>query len=124
MRLVFKDLPLPSHPAARPAHEAARCAGASGRYWPYHDRLFAAQSEFSRDDLVRHAVEVELEREPFERCLDARRHAAAVDADIEQARALGVSGTPTFFVNGIPLVGAHPVETFREVIEEALARRR
>jgi protein-disulfide isomerase len=55
------------------------------------------------------------------RCLDERRYAARIDADIEQAQALGVTGTPTFFVNGRPLIGAHPVETFREVVEEALA---
>lgn len=120
MRLVFKDLPLPSHPLARPAHEAARCAGAVGRYWPYHDRLFEGQPDHDRADLVRYAVEIGLDREAFVRCVDERRFAAAVDADISQARALGVTGTPTFFVNGRPLIGAHPVETFREVIQEAL----
>jgi len=120
VRLVFRDLPLPSHPLARPAHEAARCAGALGRYWPYHDRLFAAQPAFERDDLVRYAVEVGLAREAFERCLDQRRFASAVEADVAQARALGVRSTPTFFINGRPLVGAQPVETFRTVIDEAL----
>lgn len=120
VRLVFKDLPLPSHPLARPAHEAARCAGASGRYWPYHDRLFATQPTHERDDLVRYAVEIGLDREAFVRCLDERRFADAVDADVQQARALGITGTPTFVINGRGLVGAHPVETFREVIEQAL----
>ena len=124
MRLVFKDLPLPSHPAARAAHEAARCAGAAGKYWPYHDRLFASQGQFDRGNLVRFAAELGLDRNAFERCLDGRRFAAQVDADIAQARALGVTGTPTFFVNGRPLVGAHPVQTFREVVEEALRERR
>jgi protein-disulfide isomerase len=120
VRLVFKDLPLPSHPAARPAHEAARCAGAAGQYWAYHDRLFASQGDLGRENLVRFATELGLDREAFERCLESRRFATQVDADIEQARALGVTGTPTFFINGRPLVGAHPVETFREVVEEAL----
>jgi protein-disulfide isomerase len=120
VRLVFKDFPLPSHRLARPAHEAARCAGAQGRYWPYHDRLFAAQPDFERDDLVRYAVELGLSREPFTACLDARRFAAGVDADVTQARALGIRSTPTFLVNGRPLVGAHPVENFRSAIDEAL----
>ena len=120
VRLVFRDLPLPSHPLARPAHEAARCAGAFGRYWPYHDRLFAAQPAFERDDLVRYAVEVGVSREAFEGCIDQRRFASAVEADVAQARALGVRSTPTFFINGRPLVGAQPVETFRTVIDEAL----
>jgi protein-disulfide isomerase len=120
VRLVFKDLPLPSHDLARPAHEAARCAGAVGRYWPYHDRLFANQPKFERPDLVRYADEVGLPRAAFETCLDQHRFAAAVDADVKQARALGVRSTPTFIINGRPLVGAHPVENFRSVIDEAL----
>jgi protein-disulfide isomerase len=120
VRVVFRDLPLPSHALARPAHEAARCAGALGRYWPYHDRLFAAQPAFERDDLVRYAVEVGLPREAFERCVDQRRFASAVEADVVQARALGVRSTPTFFINGRPLVGAQPIETFRTVIDDAL----
>jgi protein-disulfide isomerase len=124
VRLVFKDLPLPFHDRARPAHEAARCAGASGKYWPYHDRLFEAQPAFARSELIDYAVEVGLDRERFTRCLDERRFAAAVDADVAQARALGITGTPTFLINGQPLVGAHPVENFRTVIDDALARAR
>ena len=120
MRLVFKDLPLPSHELARPAHEAARCAGALGRYWPYHDKLFAAQPAFERDDLIRYAVEIGLAREPFTRCMEERRFASAVEADVAQARALGIRSTPTFLINGRPLVGAHPVENFRSAIDDAL----
>ena len=120
VRLVFKDLPLPSHALARPAHEAARCAGALGRYWPYHDKLFAAQPDFQRADLVRYATDLGLPREAFERCLDERRFASSVEADVAQARALGVRSTPTFFINGRPLVGAQPVENFRAVIDDAL----
>jgi protein-disulfide isomerase len=120
VRLVFKDFPLPSHRLARPAHEAARCAGALGHYWPYHDRLFAARPAFERDELVRYAAELGLPREAFGRCLDERRFASAVEADVAQARALGVRSTPTFLINGRLLVGAHPVENFREVIDDAL----
>jgi protein-disulfide isomerase len=120
VRLVFKDLPLPSHALARPAHEAARCAGAQGRYWPYHDRLFAAQPAFERDDLIRYAGDVGLDRAVFTTCLDGRRFASAVEADVAQARSLGIRSTPTFLINGRPLVGAHPVETFRSAIDDAL----
>jgi protein-disulfide isomerase len=120
VRLVFKDLPLPSHALARPAHEAARCAGALGRYWAYHDRLFAAQPAFERDDLVRYAVEVGLPREAFARCVEQRRFASAVEADVALARERGIRSTRTFSVSGRRLVGAHPVETFRTVIDEAL----
>lgn len=120
VRLVFKDLPLPSHALARPAAEAARCAGSLGRYWPYHDKLFAAQPDFERADLIRYATDLGLSREAFERCLDSRRFAAAVEADVAQARALGVRSTPTFFINGRPFVGAQPIENFRSVIDDAL----
>ena len=120
VRLVFKDFPLPSHPLARPAHEAARCAGALGRFWPYHDRLFAAQPAFERDDLIRYAVEMGVPREPFVQCLDGRRYASAVEADMAQARSLGIRSTPTFLINSQPVVGAQPIEVFRSAIDHAL----
>jgi protein-disulfide isomerase len=120
VRLIFKDLPLPSHDLARPAHEAARCAGALGRYWPYHDKLFANQPAFQRADLLRYASEVGLPGEAFAKCLDTRQFAPAVEADVEQARAIGVRGTPTFVVNGRLAAGALPIEDFRTLIDEAL----
>ena len=111
---------MPFHDKARPAHEAARCAGEAGKFWPYHDRLFAEQPAFEREHLIAYAVDLAIDRETFVRCLDDRRFAAAVEADMAQARALGINGTPTFLVNGRSLVGAHPIETFRSVIDEAL----
>ena len=120
MRLVVKDLPLASHRQARQSAEAARCAAADGRYWPYHDRLFAEQPRFSPDRLIAYAVEVGLDRERFARCLTERRFARDVEADVAQARALGVRGTPTFLINGRTLVGAHDADAFRTVIDELL----
>jgi protein-disulfide isomerase len=124
VRLVVKDFPLPSHPQARTAAEAARCAAEAGRFWPYRDRLFEAQPRFDRDDLIRYAGEVGLPIASFTRCLDSQTFAAAVEADVSQGRALGVRGTPTFFVNGQMLVGAQPVEAFRRAIDDALTRSR
>lgn len=124
VRLVFKDMPLPMHALARPAHEAARCAGAQGRYWPYHDRLFAEQPRFERRDLIRYAEELGLDGQGFARCLAERRHAPAVDADLAEAVALGLTATPTFVINEqIRMVGAQPIEAFRAAIAEALRRR-
>jgi protein-disulfide isomerase len=123
VRLVFKDMPLRMHNLARPAHEAARCAAAQGRYWPYHDRLFAEQPRFERGDLIRYAEELGLDGQGFARCLDERRFRAEVDGDLAQAGALGITSTPTFVINKQILVGAHPIETFREVIAEELQRR-
>jgi protein-disulfide isomerase len=122
VRLVFKDFPLPSHDRAMPAHEAARCAGVQGRYWPYHDRLFENQPQFGREELIGYALAIGLDRERFTRCLDDHAQQPAVQASFAEGRALGVTSTPTFFVNGSPLVGAQPVEAFRDVIDEALQR--
>lgn len=124
VRLVVKDFPLASHRLARPAHEAARCAARPAQFWSYRDRLFEAQPRFEREDLVRYADELGLDRQQFVQCLEGRTFAAAVEADVSQARALGIRGTPTFLVNGQTLVGAQSVEAFRRAIDEALARRR
>jgi protein-disulfide isomerase len=124
VRLVVKDFPLPSHPKARLAHEAARCAADGGRFWPYHDRLYEEQPRFERAELIQYAAEVGLDADAFTRCLEARPHAAAVEADISQGRGLGVRGTPSFVINGELLVGAQPVEAFRRAVDAALARSR
>ena len=121
VRLVVKDMPLDFHDLARPAHEAARCAAEAGKFWPYHDRLFEEQPAFERADLVRYAVDLGLDWAGFVRCLDERRFAAVVEADVAQARALNINGTPTFLINGRPVVGAQPIETFRSVIDDALS---
>ncbi len=120
VRLVFKDFPLEFHAGARPAAEAARCAAQSERYWEYHDLLFLAQPEFSREDLIRYAARLGLNREAFTACLDSGRFRKDVNADVAEGAALGVRGTPTFFINGRRLVGAHPIETFREAVQDAL----
>ena len=124
MRLVYKDFPLPSHSLAMPAHEAARCAGEQGRYWAYHDVLFEQQPRFERPDLVAYAINLNLDRERFERCLDGHTYRAAVEADFAEGREMGVRSTPTFLINGKPLVGAQPIENFRAAIDEALRVRR
>jgi protein-disulfide isomerase len=122
VRLVYKDFPLDFHPRARPAAEAARCAGIAGRFWEYHDLLFVAQPAFSRQDLITYARRLDLEPTAFAACLDGGHFRPAVDRDLEEGRALGVQGTPTFFINGTRLVGAQPIEAFREAVEQALRK--
>src|SRR5262245_20127274 len=100
------------HTLARAAHEAARCAGAAGKYWAYHDRLFAAQPAFRRSDLLTYAAELGLDRDAFAKCVDERRFAADVERDIEQAQTLGINSTPTFLINGRPVIGATSIEEF------------
>lgn len=120
VRLVYKDFPLDFHKDARPAAEAARCAGEHGLFWEYHDLLFVAQPAFSRDDLMSYAARVGVPRDAFAACLDSGRHREAVTADLKEGRAVGVTGTPTFFINGRKLVGSQPFEAFRQAVQDAL----
>ena len=124
IRLVFKDRPLAMHTLARPAHEAARCAGAAGKYWAYHDKLFAAQPRFRRGDLLAYASEIGLDADAFARCVDERRFKADVERDVEEAQALGINSTPTFLINGQRVIGTTSLEEFRAVIDKALQERR
>ena len=124
VRLVYRHLPLPNHPNARPAAEAAACANEQGRFWEYHDRLFANQSKLSAPDLKQHAADLGLDTAKFNACVDSRRFQKDVDADMDAAQLLGVSGTPHFFINGRALSGAQPFEAFKTVIDEELTRSR
>jgi protein-disulfide isomerase len=123
VRLVYRHLPLPNHPNARPAAEAAACANDQGRFWDYHDRLFANQAKLSVLDLKQHAADLKLDTDKFNACVDARRFQKDVDADLDAAQLLGVSGTPHFFINGRALSGAQPFEAFKAVIDEELSRK-
>jgi protein-disulfide isomerase len=123
VRLVYRHLPLPNHPNARPAAEAAACANDQGRFWDYHDRLFANQSKLAVPDLKQHATDLGLDMAKFVTCLDSRSFQKDVDADMDAAQMLGVSGTPHFFINGRALSGAQPFEAFKAVIDEELARK-
>jgi protein-disulfide isomerase len=106
VQVVFKHNPLPIHPQAPLAHEAAAEAARQGRFWEMHDRLFAQQQTLQRDALVTHARELGLDVDAFTRALDTHTHRPAIARDMAEARALGVTGTPTLFVNGQRLTGA------------------
>jgi protein-disulfide isomerase len=120
VRLAFKDFPLSFHPGAEPAAMAARCAAEHGRYWEYHDLLFVAQPAFEHSDLVLYARRLGLPVDAFTACLDSGRYRAEVRKDVQEGRAAGVTGTPTFFVNGFRLVGIQPLDMFRDVVQNAL----
>lgn len=120
VRVVHKDFPLRSHAGALPAAEAARCAAAQGVFWEYHDLLYLAVPDFSREDLLRYAGRLSLDRDAFTACIDTRQFRKQVETDVAEGRALGVRGTPTFVVNGTLLFGAQPLEAFREAIQDAL----
>jgi protein-disulfide isomerase len=120
VRFVFKDFPLRSHPNALPAALAARCAGAQGRYWEYHDLLFVGQPDLARDHLLGYARRLGLDASAFTECLDSGRYRDAVLAEQREGREAGVRATPTFFINQRKIEGALPLEEFRDAIKQAL----
>ncbi len=124
IRLAYRHYPLPNHPNARPAAEASACANEQGKFWQYHDRLFSSPGKLSVPDLKQHAAELGLNATAFNACVDARKYQKDVDTDIAAGEAAGVSGTPAFFINGRAVFGAMPIENFRQIIEEELARKR
>ncbi len=125
LRIVHMDYPIDQlHPQARVGHLAARCAGEQGKFWPYHDALYAAPPSGAPEDLKKLARQTGVELNSFEACLASGKYAAAVEGDIDQGTRAGVNGTPAFFINGRLLGGAQPLEQFVRVIEEELGQRR
>jgi protein-disulfide isomerase len=124
VRLVWKDFPLDGHPDARPAAAAARCAADQGRFWEYHDKLFANQQSLGSRRLKDYARQVKLDVAAFSACVDKGTHSEAVQQAIEQGAANGVAATPTVFINGRLVVGAVPYDTYDRIIREELNRAR
>lgn len=109
------------------AAEAARCANDQGKFWEYHDLLFDRQGAenagvFSPANLKSFAAELKIDTEKFKTCLDDHQHRAAVMADTEEGRQLGVQGTPFLFINDQKIEGAYPYTKIKSVIESFLTR--
>lgn len=122
IKFVYRDFPLTSiHPDAFPAAEAANCAGDQGVYWPYHDKLFGMELGLGTDAYQQYAQQLGINMDQFNACLKDGKYKDEIQADFEFAAQLGVRSTPTFFINGIALVGAQPFEVFQQVIDKELA---
>jgi protein-disulfide isomerase len=121
VRFVFRDYIV--HASAQLASEASECAyeqGASA-YWAYSEKLFNNQGALTSDDLKAYASELGLDTAKFNACLDSNKYKAEVDKDTVEGRSYGVTGTPTFFINGKKFVGAQPYASFQAQIDAALA---
>lgn len=123
VKLVWKDFPLPIHPDARPAAEAAQCARDQGKFWDYHDKLFASQNEMTPANLKQWAGQMGMDAATFNACFDNATHRQRVQGDMSEGTRDGVSSTPTVFINGRAVVGSQPIEVFEEIIQEELARK-
>lgn len=135
VRFVYRDFPLNAiHPEAQKAAEAAGCAGAQGKYWEYHDRLYQRQAELSPAIYRQWAKDLGLNAAQFEQCLNSGQFAAEVQKDYADGEAAGVTGTPATFVGTRFMGGALPFDGsyrddsgqmqpgFKIVIEEELAK--
>jgi len=123
VRFVYRDFPLTSmHPYAQKAAEAAQCAYEQGKYWEYSDLLFQNQQALDVDSLKGYAQQLGLDTDAFNECLDSGRYTSEVQNDFAQGQSYGVTGTPTFFINGRLLVGAKPFSAFQAMIAEELAK--
>ncbi len=123
VRVVHKDLPLEAiHPRAQLAAEAARCAGDQAKFWEYHDTLYAKAPKLAAPDLNAYAKEMSLDTTKFDQCLTSGKYKALVQKDLSEGAQLGITGTPTFFINGREISGAQPVEAFSAIIDEELGQ--
>ncbi|MAF50853.1 MAG: disulfide bond formation protein DsbA [Nanoarchaeota archaeon] len=121
VKLVYRDFPLTSiHPLAQKAAEASECADDQGKFWGYHDLIFEKQSSLSASNLKAWAVELGLDTDEFDECLDSGKHAAEVRADTSAATSVGGRGTPFFVVGTQTLSGAQPFSAFQAAIEAQL----
>jgi len=124
VKLAYLDFPLREiHPQAEQAAEAARCAGEQGKFWEYHDTLFADQSKLDEASLAERARNLKLDERAFQTCLAGGKFKNSVEADIQQGNKIGVAGTPAYFINGVFLSGAQPQAEFEKIIDQALTGR-
>jgi protein-disulfide isomerase len=121
--ITFRDFPLPIHPMASIAAKAANCSAPMGKYWEFHDALFANQSSLSREKIVAIADSLGLDRAKLAACFDAPDTVAEIEHDLEDGRRYGVESTPSFFVNGRMLAGSQTFERLSSTIDEELALR-
>ena len=121
IRIVYRDFPLTSiHPNAFPAAEAAQCANEQNAFWPYHDKLFSSEN---LGDAVykQYAQDLGLDMTKFNDCVTTHKYQQYVQANSDFAQNLGVNSTPTFFVNGLAIIGAQPIDAFKQIIDKELA---
>jgi protein-disulfide isomerase len=131
LKYVFRNFPLPFHPQASKAAEAAHCAGDQGKFWEMHDRLYANQNALNENNFSEHAKALGLDLKQFQDCLSSGKHAQEIRTDFEDGEKAGITGTPSFLLgfteaNGARvkvvkmIVGAEPYTDFKETIDSLL----
>jgi protein-disulfide isomerase len=131
VRFIIRDLPLEFHSAARPAAEAAHCAGEQGQFWPMHEALLASDTKLTDDAMMRRAQALGLDLRRFRDCVRENKYEPAIARNAAQAASLGVHGTPSFIIGravdgeleGVRVAGALPYEDFVAYLDQLLAGR-
>jgi protein-disulfide isomerase len=119
IRFIYRDFPVVG---GYETAQAAECADEQGGFWPFHDLLFSGEhSDWTSEIYRAYAEQVGLDADALLACVESGQMAAEVEADARYAAGLGVTGTPTFFINGVPLVGAQPLQVFQQVIDAELS---
>ena len=122
IKMVYRDFPLGFHDRAIPAAVAANCAGEQGKYWEMHEKLMSNQRALDEETLIAHAKSLSLDMSKWDTCRADPAQEAEVRKDMDDGAAVGVTGTPAFFINGIMLSGAQPFEAFKDIIDRELER--
>ncbi|MBA4373135.1 MAG: hypothetical protein C0402_09785 [Thermodesulfovibrio sp.] len=124
VRLVIKNYPYKYRDYSRIAAEASLAAADQGKYWEMHDLLLKNSPKLDRESLIKYAREIGLDIRLFTASLDAKKHDAAIEADLKLAAGLDLFNTPTYYINGRQVVGNRPFEYLKKIIEEELANAR
>ncbi|MBI4160419.1 MAG: DsbA family protein [Candidatus Yanofskybacteria bacterium] len=126
-KFVYKHFPLSFHPAAHVSAEAAECAADQNKFWEMHDKMFGEQEklgqgtiQYDKPEIQKWAGQIGLNMTQFNQCLDSGKYVKRVDDDFAYGSQVGVSGTPTTFVNGQRIVGAQPFASFKAIIDPLL----
>jgi protein-disulfide isomerase len=128
---IYRDLPLLSiHPGALQAAHVANCAADQGAFWPMHSRLFGGQA--SREwgaggaadlaTMLGYAGDLAIDRDALAQCVENSRHAAQIEADVRDAVGRGINSTPAFLVNGQPVFGARPFDSWKQLFDQLLTQ--
>jgi protein-disulfide isomerase len=123
IKFVYRDFPLSFHPQAKSAAEASECADEQGKFWVYHDALFENQDMLSNELYLELAEQLGLDVNKFKTCVETGKYGQEVQADVSYGAKVGVSGTPTFFVNGVKVTGAQPYSVFKQIIDAELSKK-
>lgn len=121
VKFVYRDFPLSFHPQAQKAAEAAECAGEQDKFWEMHELLFNPGVQGGVASFKQYASQIGLNTAKFNDCLDSGKMIAEIRKDIADGAAVGVQGTPAFYVNGVEVSGAQPFQVFQQIIDGQLA---